>query len=107
MAAEPDPALQLIDNPAEHRYELREAGAVLVFITYRIEGGRMTMVHTETDPAAGGRGLASRLADFALRDAADRSLLVVPSCPFVRGYLVRHPELRHVVAPGALDVSGD
>ena len=91
------------DNAEAHRYELREGGSLLALIDYELDGRRMTMRHSETSPAAEGRGLASRLAAFALDDARSRSLSVVPRCPFVRGYVERHPEFRDVIAPGELD----
>ena len=54
----------------------------------------MTLVHTETPPAARGRGLASQLVQGALDNARSRGLKVVPVCWFVRDYLVKHPEYR-------------
>jgi uncharacterized protein len=36
----------------------------------------------------------------ALRQLADQGVSVLPYCPFVRGYLQRHPELVHMVPAG-------
>jgi NAD+ kinase len=56
-------------------------------------------MHTEIDQSYEGRGLASRLAAGALHDARARSTPVVVTCPFVSGYLDRHPEFSDVLAP--------
>jgi uncharacterized protein len=80
------------DNPEERRYEARLGSEVVGYIAYRFEPGRMTLVHTEVDPAFEGQGIASRLVAGALDDIRDRELSLVPVCPFVRSYLQRHPE---------------
>jgi predicted GNAT family acetyltransferase len=35
-----------------------------------------------------------------LDDARRRHLVVHPRCPFIRAYIVRHPEYSDLVAPG-------
>jgi len=44
-----------------------------------------------------GRGLAGKMAKVALEDARARRLLVIPRCPFVAGYMRRHPEYLDLV----------
>ena len=66
-------------------------------ITYRIQGGRMVLPHTEVDPRFEGRGVGSRLAVAALDAARARGLSVLPACPFVRAYIDRHPEYEDLV----------
>jgi uncharacterized protein len=48
------------DNTALSRFEL-DAGGVTAFVNYRIEGGTIALLHTETPPQARGQGLASQL----------------------------------------------
>jgi uncharacterized protein len=80
------------DNPEQRRYEARLGSEEVGFIAYRIEPGRITLVHTEVDPAFEGHGIASRLVAGALEDIRGRGLSLVAVCPFVRAYLERHPE---------------
>jgi predicted GNAT family acetyltransferase len=54
-------------------------------------------VHTEIDDAFEGRGLGSILVRAALDAARSRGLAVRPDCPFVRGYIARHPEYLDLV----------
>ena len=76
-------SLQIDDNPEEHRYEALLDGKLVGFIQYRLHDGRMTMVHTEVEPAYEGQGVGSELAKVALEDVRDRGLKVVPRCPFI------------------------
>ena len=80
------------DNPAESRWELFVEGELAVFSTYHDRGNRRTFVHTETQEGFEGKGLASQLVRAELDDARARGLEINPVCPFVRGWLDRHPE---------------
>ncbi|MEV0681414.1 GNAT family N-acetyltransferase [Actinosynnema sp. NPDC050436] len=84
------------DNAAASRFEIFLDGERAGFADYELEPGRITFTHTEV--AVEGRGLGGRLVEHALLDARERGLAVVPQCPFVAGYLDKHPELEH---PGA------
>jgi predicted GNAT family acetyltransferase len=44
-----------------------------------------------------GQGVASQLVKAALDDARQEHLAVVPFCPFVAGYIQRHPEYQDLV----------
>lgn len=90
--------LTVADNPAERRYEARVGSEVVGFIDYREAPGRIKLMHTEVDPAIGGRGIATQLVGWTLDDIRRRGLLVVPFCPFVVAYLRRHPEYSDLVA---------
>jgi uncharacterized protein len=84
------------DNPDERRYELRVGDAVAV-ITYRLNPGRITFIHTRVPEALSGRGIASTLARFVLDDARRRELEVVPICPYVAAFIRRHPDYLDLV----------
>jgi predicted GNAT family acetyltransferase len=84
------------DNPAAHRYELSVNGHV-AFIAYKTMPGGLVFVHTEVPDALGGRGVGGRLVNGALTDMRRRGLKVRPDCPFVAGYVQRHPEFQDVV----------
>lgn len=92
--------LSVHDNADEQRYEARLSSEVAGYVAYRLEPGRMTLVHTEVDPAFEGHGIASRLVAGALDDIRRRGLTLVPVCPFVRAYLQRHPEDADVAPTG-------
>lgn len=86
------PDVEVRDNPDQARYEVVVDGRVGGFAQYELEEGRIKFLHTEIDPAHEGGGLGSRLARAALDDARARELPVVPLCPFIAGYIRRHPD---------------
>jgi uncharacterized protein len=80
------------DNPAASRYEVHVGGALAGFVLYHLSGQRITLIHTEIDPQFQGAGLATRLARYSLDDARKRHLAVLPSCPYIRSWIKKHPE---------------
>jgi predicted GNAT family acetyltransferase len=90
---------EVTDNRERGHYELHVDGQLAGWIVYRsAPPGVVTMVHTEIEPEWEGHGLGSLLAAGALDDVRARGLKVRPLCPFVAGYLERHPEYADVVA---------
>lgn len=74
------------------RFEIRLADETVGFAAYERRSGEIVFTHTEIDPSFEGRGLAGRLIGGALDAARDEGLAVLPICPFVRGYIERHPD---------------
>jgi len=87
----------IVNNTAEHRFELMRADGMGV-LSYHMRGEHtIALVHTEVDPALRGRGVAARLAHDALEYARVNHLRLIPICPYVRAYLERHPEYADLV----------
>jgi predicted GNAT family acetyltransferase len=95
----PTGKVSLADNPAQARYELVADGQLAAWTEYQRAGQVLRLTHTQVQEAYEGRGLASRLAAFALDDARRQGLRVVPQCPFMAGYIARHPEYADLAAP--------
>jgi predicted GNAT family acetyltransferase len=77
------------DNVDFSRFEVYADGRLAGYSSYRIRNGRMSMLHTWTDPGFQRRGLASAVVRAALESARLRNLKVLPYCGFVAGY-IRH-----------------
>jgi uncharacterized protein len=88
------------DAPDASRYEMRDGDRLLGVAAYQLRGDRIVFTHTEVDPDAGESGLGSRLVRAALDDVRSKGGTVVPQCPFVRGWIERHPEYGDLVAEG-------
>lgn len=58
------------------------------------EAGTIDLVHTEVDPALQGKGVGDALVRAALDYAKAHDLRVVPSCPYVKKWLDKHPDVR-------------
>jgi len=92
--------LQVADNPEQARYEIRADGELAGFVTYQLSDGVIDLVHTETDDRFRGHGLAAHLVQATLDSARERHLAVVPTCPFVRGFIADHAEYADLVPAG-------
>jgi uncharacterized protein len=57
--------------------------------------------HTQVASALRGRGLADVLVRHALEDVRSRGERIIPTCPFVKVFLARHPEYQPLAAASA------
>ena len=91
----------VIDNQAASRFELTVDGQ-LAELVYRRRGDRLVLVHTGVPAQLGGRGIGGQLMRAAVDRAAAGGLVIVPSCPFARDWLERHPDqaARVTIDPG-------
>ena len=79
------------NNEAESRFQV-EASGFKAFLEYDIDKDVMTLIHTEVPPQLEGKGLGSKIVKAALDSAREQGMKIVPQCPFVAGYIERHPE---------------
>lgn len=91
------------DDPENHRYLAEIDGSIVGIAVYHLRSGRHIFVHTEIDPEHEGHGLGSALAQQALDDVRAKRGTVVPICPFISGWIDRHPEYETMVDRDLLD----
>jgi len=89
--------IEVADAAERERYELSVDDEVVGFTAYRARPGLIAFLHTEIEERMQGRGLADRLIRFALEDARERGLAVLPFCPFVKAFIERHREFETLV----------
>ncbi|GAA3951643.1 GNAT family N-acetyltransferase [Actinomadura viridis] len=89
---------EISDNPGASRYEVRVDGSLAGFAEYRTRPGKIVFTHTEVDGAYEGQGVGSALARGALDDVRAKGLAVVPLCPFIKGWIDKHPDYQDLVA---------
>jgi predicted GNAT family acetyltransferase len=65
---------------------------------YAVETGTITFTHTEVDDAFEGQGVGGALAQHALDDSRSKGLRVVARCPFIAGWIERHPDYADLLA---------
>ena len=93
-----DNAPILSNNEAEHRYEARVGGELAGSAYYDTADDLIVFTHTEVDDAYEGHGVGSALARAALDDVrADGRRKVVPRCPFIKGWIDRHPDYQDLL----------
>jgi predicted GNAT family acetyltransferase len=85
------------DNPGAQRYELEVDGAV-AFTTYDRKDGVVTFIHTKVPDSLAGKGIGSALAKGALDRERVKGEKVIARCPFIAGYIAKHPEYQDLLA---------
>lgn len=84
-------ALEVKNNTPAKRFEV-ELGGEMAMIEYMIAGNNIIFTHTEVPPAFEGKGIANKMAKYALDYAVESGYKIQPLCPFVKLYVQRHPE---------------
>jgi len=88
---------EIVDNPAQHRYEWVLDGA-MAFVEYRRSPGVIAFVHAQVPPHLGGRGIGSRLARAVLEAARANGDKVIAQCSFIAAFISKNPEFQDLVA---------
>ncbi len=87
---------KLIDNTEKRQYEFH-----IEKFTPKIEYIRVKdeiyLTHTEVPAELERKGIASDLVEKVLMDIENKGLRLVPLCPFVAGYISRHPGWKRLV----------
>lgn len=96
-SGDPTPPVEIVDVADRGRLEAIVDDALAGFLEYIVKRDRIALIHTEVLPGYEGRGVAARLVRWALDDARRRGRLVIPTCPYVRSYLDKHPEDHDIV----------
>ena len=89
---------KVTENTEQHRFELPIADGVLASAYYRVEHGRVVLVHTEVPQEFSGQGIASRLARGTFELLRQTGRKAILKCPFMSWFVVAHPEYTDIVA---------
>ena len=82
----------IIDNAAEHRFELPIDADLSALTWYRIVDDRYELIHTEVPAEHFGQGIGSRLAHGIFERIKASGMRAIAKCPFMSSYAARHPE---------------
>jgi predicted GNAT family acetyltransferase len=87
------------DNTEAKQFEIvTDDGKVAGFVQYERSGDVLDLVHTEIDDAYEGQGLGGKLARGALDLVRAGGGKVVPSCPFIKGWIDKHEDYADLLA---------
>jgi uncharacterized protein len=93
------PSVEIVDNPARHRFEADLGDGSTAIAEYELRPGRIVFTHTEVPAAHEGKGIGTALIRFGLRSARERGLQIVPLCPFFADYIRAHPSEQDLLDP--------
>jgi uncharacterized protein len=88
---------EIVDVPEASRFEVRDGDVVAAHVVYRRRPGLLAFIHTEVADAYEGGGVGSVLVRAALDSARAEGAQVLPFCPFVNGWIQRHPDYADLV----------
>ena len=93
------PAYELKNNRINKQFEFHVDG-LIPRLEYIRAKDKIFLTHTEVPKELEGKGIASQLVLAVLREVERQDLTLVPLCPFVAGYIKKHPEWRKLVLKG-------
>ena len=93
-------SFELIDNTNENQYEFHVNKHIAKIEYIKTNNGEIYLTHTEVPVALEGQGIGSQLAEKVLTDIDKKGLRLIPLCPFVAGYIKKHPDWKRIVMRG-------
>ena len=88
--------LEIVNNPDKLRFEAK-MGEEFAKIEYRWQYGDIVFMHTEVPEAGQGKGIAGKMAKFALDYVRENKLKMKLYCPYMRSYVERKPEYQDLI----------
>jgi predicted GNAT family acetyltransferase len=96
------PQVKVRHVPERSRVEARaDDDRVMGFSQYVVRDGAYVFFHTEVDSAFEGQGIGGRIAAGVMEFVRDSGKKILPQCPFIRGYMRKHPDTQDLLAKGA------
>lgn len=87
----------VVDNPERRRFEVRRGRKVVGWAAYDQTAEIVVFTHTEVLPRWEGQGLGSLLVRATLDHVRALEMRVLPVCPFVNGWIDRHPDYQDLL----------
>lgn len=92
-------SLTVRDNPERHRFEIDLGDGSTAIAEYTLPAGKIMFTHTEVPEVHEGKGIGTKLIEFALAAARKRGLKVIPICPFFAAYMQEHADVQDLLEP--------
>lgn len=83
---------EIINNMAMRRYELPIADDATAIAYYRLDDGRVVLLHTEVPNEYAGQGIGKRLARAVFETLRAEGKRIIAKCPFMARYAAANPE---------------
>jgi hypothetical protein len=92
--------MRIEHDAAQHRFmaHVNEGPAEGVLVYARTGTDQLDLQHTAVTESQHGQGVGEALVRAALDYARENKLRIIPTCPYVRAWLKRHPGQADLVA---------
>ncbi len=88
----PGPPIRHDPDRSRFFVQLEDGDAELIYAQFSDDV--LDLQHTEVPPSGQGRGVGDALVRAALDYAREQGMRVMATCPYVRAWLCKHPEMR-------------
>ena len=90
---------QVTKNDDRNRFEIHtDDGRLAGFTEYVPGDGVRDFVHTVVKDEFEGQGIGGKLARAALDQTRAEGLKVIATCPFIQGWIGKHPDYQDLLA---------
>ncbi|KAA1419096.1 N-acetyltransferase [Nocardioides humilatus] len=89
---------EVTNNVERHRFDIHVDGALAGFTQYKETPGVREFFHTEIHDGFEGQGIGGKLARAALDQTRADGLKVIDTCPFIKGWIGKHPDYQDLLA---------
>lgn len=89
--------VQQRDSGEEGAFYVEENGRLLAELSYFWQGDQMIIAHTDVSDELRGQGAGKQLVAAAVAFARDRSITILPFCPFAKQVFERTPTFQDVL----------
>ncbi|NUU20967.1 MAG: N-acetyltransferase [Streptomycetaceae bacterium] len=97
--------VHVVHVPENDRYEVRVDGELAGYAEYMATEHVTVFTHSEVYDAYEGQGLGGTLAKGVLDAVRSEGRMVLPLCPFIKGWIARHPEYADLVVEDPRDTA--
>lgn len=90
--------MNIVHQAEKQRFEYEENGHTAYLSYQSLSGSLKIFDHTIVPAPLGGRGIGSRLTEFALNHAREQGWTIQPQCSFVAAFIDKRPQYRDILA---------
>ncbi|MDR3679383.1 MAG: GNAT family N-acetyltransferase [Flavipsychrobacter sp.] len=80
---------EIVNNVEKSRFQMTFANGETALVDYRLTPGKISFIHTEVPKDMNGKGVAARLAKYALEYARANNLRINIYCAYIAAYVKR------------------
>ncbi len=91
--------MEIVRNTDQNRFELHHEGTPIGTLQYSFDGDATVLERIEVEEKYSGQGLAAYFTESVLTELGQGQEAVIPTCPYVRGYILKHPQWRDLIPP--------